>query len=236
MKKFLLVMLSAMLCVAMLAIGANAEGEKKISVVCVGNSITEHAPSLGIGWENNWGMAASSADKDYVSVLENMIAMEYPEYYVDVNISAAYPFEKSVSTSLDYDYTQVLESSIGVDIKKYNPDVITFQWGDNVKNCTRDSYAYALGQVVDYCRKVKPDMALIFSQHFYGSSGDDKCLAVEDVAKAKGVSYVKLYPLCITENKAFKEYPDKTAFNSHPGDKGMEAIADAIWEELKDMI
>ena len=233
MKKFLLVMLAAMLCVSMFAVVANAEGEKKINVVCVGNSITEHAPSPGIGWENNWGMAASSAEKDYVSVLENMVAMEYPDYYVDVNISAAYPFEKSVTTSLDYDYTQILESSIGVDIKKYNPDVITFQWGDNVKNCTRDSYAYALGQVVDYCRKVKPDMAIIFSQHFYGSSGDDKCLAVEDVAKAKGVSYVKLYPLCTTENKAFKEYPDKTAFNSHPGDKGMEEIAKTFFAAVK---
>ncbi len=233
MKKFLLAMLTALLCVSMLAIGASAEGEKKISVVCVGNSITEHAPSAGIGWDNNWGMAASSADKDYVSVLENMLAFEYPDYIVDLTVSAAYPFEKSVTTSLDYDYTQILDSSIGAAIKKYNPDVMTFQWGDNVKNCTRESYAYALGQVVDYCRSVKPDMAIIFSQHFYGSSGDDKCLAVEDVAKAKGVSYVKLYPLCINENKAFTEYPDKTAFNSHPGDKGMQAIAETFFTPVK---
>ena len=69
MKKFLLTMLTAMLCISMLAIGASAEGEKKISVVCVGNSITEHAPSAGIGWDNNWGMAASAAEKDYVHQL-----------------------------------------------------------------------------------------------------------------------------------------------------------------------
>jgi len=233
MKKFLLTMLTAMLCISMLAIGASAEGEKKISVVCVGNSITEHAPSAGIGWDNNWGMAASAADKDYVSVLESMVTEEYPDYTVEFNITGAYPFEKSVTTSLDYDYTQVLESSIGAAIKKFNPDVMTFQWGDNVKNCTRDSFAHALGQVVDYCRKVKPDMAIIFSQHFYGSSGDDRCLAVEDVAKEKGVSYVKLYPLCTAENKAFKEYPDKTAFNSHPGDKGMEEIAKTFFTAVK---
>ena len=233
MKKFLLTLLAVLLCVSMFAIGASAEGEKKISVLCVGNSITEHAPSLGIGWENNWGMAASEADKDYFTVLTNMVAEEYPDYDVEFNRTGAYPFEKSVTTSLDFDYTKVLESSIGVAIKKYNPDVITFQWGDNVKNCTAESYAYALCQVVDYCRKVKPDMAIIFSQHFYGSSGDDKCLAVEDVAKAKSVSYVKLYPLCTNENKAFKEYPDKTAFNSHPGDKGMEEIAKTFFVPVK---
>ncbi len=236
MKKFLLAMLTALLCAAMLAVGANAEGEKKISVVCVGNSITEHAPSPGIGWEHNWGMAASAPDKDYVSVLERMVAEEYSDYIVEFNITGAYPFEKSVTTSLDYDYTQILESSIGVAIKEHNPDVMTFQWGDNVKNCTRDSYAYALGQVVDYCHSVKPDMAIIFSQHFYGSSGDDKCLAVEDVAKAKGVSYVKLYPLCTNENRAYNEYPDKTAFNAHPGDKGMEEIAKTFFTAVKKVL
>ena len=189
MKKLLLVMLAVLLCVSMFAVVANAEGEKKISVLCVGNSITLHAPSPGIGWEHNRGMAATADDKDYFTLLSNMVAAEYPEYNVEFNRSAAYPFEKSVTTSVDFDYTQILESSIGVDINKYNPDVITFQWGDNVKNCTRASYAYALGQVVDYCRSVKPDMAIIFSQHFYGSSGDDKCLAVEDVSMEKGVSY-----------------------------------------------
>ena len=50
MKKFLLVMLAAMLCVSMFTVVANAESEKKISVLCVGNSITLHAPSPGIGW------------------------------------------------------------------------------------------------------------------------------------------------------------------------------------------
>ena len=65
MKKFLLVMLAALLCVSMFAVVANAESEKKISVLCVGNSITLHAPSPGIGWEHNRGMAATADDKDY---------------------------------------------------------------------------------------------------------------------------------------------------------------------------
>ena len=236
MKKFLLVMLAALLCVSAFAVVANAEGEKKISVLCVGNSITLHAPSLGIGWEHNRGMAATADDKDYFSVLANMVAEEYPEYDVEFNRSAAYPFEKSVSTSVDFDYTQILESSIGVDIKKYNPDVITFQWGDNVKNCTRESYAYALAQVVDYCHSVKPDMAIILSQHFYGSSGDDKCLAVEDVAKEKGVSYVKLFPANKREFLAYEDFPDKTAFNGHPSDKGMVEIAKIFFAPIKKVL
>ena len=236
MKKLLLVMLAVLLCVSMFAVVANAEGEKKISVLCVGNSITLHAPSPGIGWEHNRGMAATADDKDYFTLLSNMVAAEYPEYNVEFNRSAAYPFEKSVTTSVDFDYTQILESSIGVDINKYNPDVITFQWGDNVKNCTRASYAYALGQVVDYCRSVKPDMAIIFSQHFYGSSGDDKCLAVEDVAKEKGVSYAKLYPANKREFLAYEDFPNNSTFNGHPGDKGMVEIAKVFFTPIKKAI
>ena len=233
MKKFLLVMLAALLCVSMFAVVANAEGEKKISVLCVGNSITYHAPSPGIGWEHSRGMAATADDKDYFTVLSNMVAEAYPEYEVEFNRSAAYPFEKSVSISTDFDYTQFFETSFGADVKKYQPDVITFQWGDNVKNCTFESYVYALNQVVDYCRKLKPDMAIIFSQHFYGSSGDDKCLAIEEIAKQRSVSYVKLYPICKPEFLAYKDFPNNSTFNGHPGDAGMVEIAKTFYVAVK---
>ena len=228
MKKFLF----TMLCISMLIIGANAEGEKKISVLVVGNSITQHAPSESLGWYDNWGMAASAIDKDYYAVLNKMVEEAYPDFSVEFNRSAAYPFEKSVTTSLTADYMQILDSSIGVDIKKFSPDVITFQWGDNVKNCTRDSYAYALTQVVDYCRSVKPDMAIVFSQHFYGSSGDDKCLAVEDVAKAKSVSYVKLFPCNTPDNRAGSAFAN-SGVAGHPGEKGMKAIAETFFPAVK---
>ena len=233
MKKFLLVMLAALLCVSMFAVVTNAEGEKKISVLCIGNSITLHAPSPGIGWEHNRGMAATADDKDYFTLLSNMVAEAYPDFEVEFNRGAAYPFEKSVTTSLDYDYTQILDSSIGADIKKYNPDVITFQWGDNIKNCTFDSYVNALGQVVDYCRKLKPDMSIILSQHFYGSSGDDKCRAVEEVAKIKGVSFVKLFAANKREFLAYEDFPNNATFNGHPGDKGMVEIAKIFFTPVK---
>ncbi len=36
----------------------------KYNVLFVGNSITRHEPKSAIGWEHDWGMAASAKDKD----------------------------------------------------------------------------------------------------------------------------------------------------------------------------
>ncbi len=59
------------------------EGDKKLQtfaaakkgprVLFVGNSITLHGPRPQIGWTNNWGMAASARDKDYVHLLQKRI-------------------------------------------------------------------------------------------------------------------------------------------------------------------
>ena len=40
----------------------------KINVLFLGNSITRHEPKSEIGWENDWGMAASKRENDYVHV------------------------------------------------------------------------------------------------------------------------------------------------------------------------
>ena len=40
----------------------------KVKVLFIGNSITRHEPKSEIGWDNDWGMAASCRENDYVHV------------------------------------------------------------------------------------------------------------------------------------------------------------------------
>jgi hypothetical protein len=50
--------------------GGKAEQPAPVKKMLVlGNSITHHGPSKKLQWTGNWGMAASSEDKDYVHVL-----------------------------------------------------------------------------------------------------------------------------------------------------------------------
>ena len=82
------------------ALGQNARNQtafdaakKGPRVLFVGNSITLHGPRPQIGWTNNWGMAASARDKDYVHLLQKRIAAAQPEaqcilLQVDVRIAA----------------------------------------------------------------------------------------------------------------------------------------------------
>ena len=52
---------------------------KGLRVMFVGNSITLHNVKPEIGWFNYCGMAASTAEKDYVHLLEKRISEKHPD-------------------------------------------------------------------------------------------------------------------------------------------------------------
>ena len=56
----------------------NLEGKGK-RVMFVGNSITLHGKLPSIGWDNEWGMAASAKENDYVHILMSKVDEAVPD-------------------------------------------------------------------------------------------------------------------------------------------------------------
>ena len=48
-------------------------------ILFIGNSVTWHGPKEDIGWTGDWGMAASSAEKDYAHLVLSAVRARWPE-------------------------------------------------------------------------------------------------------------------------------------------------------------
>lgn len=196
------------------------------SVLCLGNSITKHSPKASIEWYSDWGMAASSAEKDYVHQLETMLKEDNPLSSVTgLNIAS---WERDFSCNLD--------SLIGSHIKGISTVVIRL--GENVEDV--DSFENNLDRLVSYVQKATSD--IVITGCFWEDQLKDKTLF--NVAYSRGIPFVplswidQLYDvrpsigdtLYDTNENLYKITKDFIV--THPNDKGMEMIARAIYNSL----
>ena len=216
------------------AIGQNAKDQKAFDaakkgprVLFVGNSITLHGPRPQIGWTNNWGMAASARDKDYVHLLQKKIVAEQPEAQCCL-LQVAGSFERSFFKA-DWSCEKNFAWA-----RKFKPDVIVLFFGANVPKdydagtmtpAPARTFGAALETFLDY---VDPDKKafVLMSPGFYIRPKLDAEKAA--VAKARGCAVVEMAD--IQKSKvAHGRY-------NHPGDLGMQMIADRFWQAIESFV
>ena len=213
------------------ALGQNAKDQKAFDsagtgprILFVGNSITLHGPRPQIGWTNNWGMAASSRDKDYVHLLQKKIAAVRPDAQCCL-LQVAGTFERSFFKP-DWSCEKNFRWA-----RAFKPDVIVMFFGANVPKTYDDgtmapSPARSYGDALDAFRTyLDPDgkaVALI-SQGFYIRPKLDA--EKEAVAKKRGDVFVNMEDIR-TRADAHGRY-------NHPGDLGMQLIADRFWQHIE---
>lgn len=191
-------------------------------ILFLGNSITLHGPNKGIGWEGNWGMAASSLDKDYVHLVTQALAKKdgsAPQTMVR-NIAA---FERGFGT---YDASGLVKET-----SAFGADLIVVAIGENVPALTNETGSVQLAEkTAELLKSIqaggKP--LIVVRSCFWTNAAKDK--ALKKACQAVGGVYVDIADLGKDERnfaRSERDFKHKGVAN-HPGDKGMQAIADAI--------
>ena len=196
------------------------------NILILGNSITIHVPDASIGWYGNWGMAATSKDKDYVHVLEKLTGVSIQP----VNISG---WENS---PLMFDLS-VLDKHL-----LNNPDLVLIRLGENIRD-PKNLYS-SLEALLNKIKISNPTAKIMITGTFWLNTHVTAIL--EDFANQNGLMFVPLSHLARNENISFIGdlikgedgliHPvTNQEIADHPGDAGMQKIAEAIALKIEEL-
>jgi len=223
------------LCVAMLATGVAANGDGSMKqdsangqrILFLGNSITLHSPAPDIGWIGNWGMAASAEEHDYVHILLQRLTVKSGGVAPCSEVGNIADFERAYSTS-DI-------QAIFAKYAAFKPNIVIIAIGENVSPLvTDDSKAQFKGAIARMLAIVKTDAttALYVRSSFWPDPAKDAIL--RQACLDAGETFVDISALAGNEENSARSTHQfqNPGVAAHPGDKGMLAIADAIWAAM----
>lgn len=203
----------------------NAENDG-IRILFVGNSITRHGPKADIGWHGDWGMAASSKDKDYVHLVIKRVLEKRPD--AGFCICQAAGWERGY-----FDGEKALEAFS--DAHDFGADIIIFRI---IENCQTDIFDSELflkeyKRFASWLGEKKNAKVIVTTGFWCHEKGDEM---IKKAAEEEGYVLVTLGDLgAKDENKALGLF-EHEGVALHPGDKGMQAIADRIYDKLDKLI
>lgn len=185
-------------------------------ILVVGNSITRHGPNAEIGWERDWGMAASAPEKDFVHRLFAMLQESGKDVYMRIR-QASY-WERN------YRNADCLSCFDGE--RDFHADLVVFRLGENVVAEDEPFFRDATKAFMDY---ICPETSrAILTTCFWKSNGKDN--AIRAVAKERGDACAEI-GWTEEAHLALGQYKHEGVAN-HPSDYGMEMIAKKIFEKI----
>ncbi|MDZ4403432.1 SGNH/GDSL hydrolase family protein [Prosthecobacter sp.] len=202
---------------------SHAQVGKGERLLFIGNSITRHGPSAKVAWTGNWGMAASAEAKDYVHLVVDAVAKKRgvkPEFLV-ANVA---DLERSYAT---VDAAAKLTTEVA-----FKADTVIVAIGENVPGLkTAEAKTQFKEAMVKLLTLLKRDgqATLYVRSCFWADATKDAIL--KEACEATGGVFVDIGTLGKDEaNYARSERKfEHEGVARHPGDKGMGAIADAIF-------
>jgi hypothetical protein len=183
-----------------------------------------------IGWYGDWGMAASAADSDYVHVLIGYLR-ETIGYEPDVRIASIVPFEQ------DFAQFQNLPGSEFSDLTAFKPDLVILRIGDNVETATavKQDFLSSFAALISFLSR-SDSAVVVATSSWFPKATVDACMRI--ACEQEDTWFVDISDLYADRrNLASSErsYSDP-GVAIHPGDAGMRAIANRLWEVIGPML
>lgn len=193
-----------------------------LKVMFVGNSITLHGVLSSIGWHGEWGMAASSKDNDYVHILMNKVKEKNPD--------ASFCICQVAGWESDYkngeEKLPLYESA-----RDFNADIIITRF---VENCAGKDFEPNVfkGEMAKLLNYLNPDnkAKFVMTTGFWHHPGDE---AIIEYANENNLPIAILGDLGDDDKMMAKGLFEHSGVAMHPGDLGMKAIADRIFEKMQ---
>lgn len=202
----------------------NPDGKGK-RVMFVGNSITKHGVRPEIGWYDDWGMAASALENDYVHIVAKEI--------LQIDSDASFCLCQVAEWERNYCNGDKFLSSFE-DARNFKADIIIMRM---VENCPQDNYNSGLFEkeyenLISYLNSTG-NAKIILSTGFWAHIADG---TIREYAKNNKYPLVELNDLGEDDSMKTIGLFEHSGVANHPGDKGMKEIADRILKVVKEFI
>jgi hypothetical protein len=210
--------------------GDAKEQQKTHRILFLGNSITLHGPAPDIGWLGNWGMAASAKEKDYVHVLTHSIA-QLTGSKPEVQTASLIDFEHNYAT---YNADAKLKQQLA-----FKADIVVVAIGENVRTFASEAAKTSFSDgFLKLLKLLKNNgQPAIFVRGCFWPDKTKDAIMQRCCAEVGGV-FVDISALGKDESN-FAQSERKFAHHGvaiHPGDKGMKAIADALFSAMSEKL
>ena len=195
-------------------------------VLFVGNSITIHESKPEIGWNADWGMAASAEEKDYVHVLTEMLRKVNPAVEA-ARINCA-DWERAFWTR-----EEAMTNAAGA--REWDADVVVIRLTENtlLQELEGRDYAAELAWLMDYFNP-NGRAKFVVTDGFWPNP--EKDLAAYRAAQMRNAAFVSLTDLGQRDDMKAIGLFEHSGVAGHPGDKGMREIAERLFAVVKHMV
>ncbi len=187
-------------------------------ILIMGNSLTHHGPSTdALGWQGDYGMAATARENDYAHQLYKLICDNQPGLKPELRVESLFE-----STVKDYKPSP-----------DYKPELVVVQVGDNwpQDQVNMKDIGEPYGRALEKLRKNSDPLIVCVSDW---SGRTELNSMMRQMALRYGGVFVDIWQLHSHENTAASEgHFTHPGVNWHPGDIGMEAIAETVWSAIK---